>query len=277
MPPRAPLPVEVVTKIPVNLGGLGLADPGVTGGISRVGAQAAQNTAARTAVEVVTEVPGALRNITPISLGQRLAGAAKIGVQVGSKIAGIGFGVLGNLAQDLLFPDPVGLGSDMVGGVKIGSQPKPATPFVPPKPVARSATPTTTPPKPVAKPQISTSTVPRTATQPKPQAQTQTQVQPQVQPKPQVQTQPKPQAQSPRPIPLQPRPLSVNLPPPRASLETPAPQRSQPISPDSPFPLNFVNLNSYGGVNLNYPIAQKLSEFDFRLEEIERKLEDLQY
>jgi len=271
--PRAPLPVEVVTKIPVNLGGLGLADPGVTGGISRVGAQTAQNTANRAAVEVVTETPGVLRNITPISLGQRLAGAAKVGVQVGGKVAGVALGVIGNLAQDLLFPDPVGLGSDMVGGVKIGSQAKPATPFVPPKPIARSATPTTTQPKPIAKPQVSTSTAPRTATQPKPQAQTQTQVQP----KPQAQTQPKPQAQSSRPIPLQPRPLSVNLPQPRASLETPAPQRSQPISPDSPFPLNFVDLNSYGGVNLNYPIAQKLGEFDFRLEEIERKLEELQY
>lgn len=271
---RAPLPVEVVTKIPVNLGGLGLADPGVTGGISRVGAQAAQSTAGRAAVEVVTEVPGALRNITPISLGQRLANIAKVGVQVGSKIAGVGLGVIGNLAQDLLFPDPVGLGSDMVGGVKIGSQPKPAAPFVPPKPVARATAPTTTQPKSVAKPQVSTPTVPRTATQPKPQVQTQTE--PRVQPKPQAQTQPKPQAQPPRPIPLQPRPLSVNLPQPRASLETPAPQRSQPISPDSPFPLNFVDLNSYGGVNLNYPIAQKLTEFDFRLEEIERKLEELQ-
>lgn len=273
MAPRAPLPVEVVTKIPVNLGGLGLADPGVTGGISRVGAQAAQSTAARAAVEVVTEVPGALRDITPISLRQRLGNAAKFGVQVGSKLGGVTLGVIGNLAQDLLFPEPVGLSSDMVGGVKIGSQPKSATPFVPPKPVARSATPTTTQPKPIAKPQVSTSTAPQTATQPKPQAKTQTQVQP----KPQAQAQPKPQAQSSRPIPLQPRPLSVNLPQPRASLETPAPQRSQPISPDSPFPLNFVDLNSYGGVNLNYPIAQKLSEFDFRLEEIERKLEELQY
>jgi|GEM_PF-3098336 len=273
MPPRTPLPVEVITKIPVNLGGLGLADSGVTGGISRVGTQTAQSTAGRAAVEVVTEIPGALRNITPTSLGQKIAGVAKVGVQVGSKIAGISFGVIGNLAQDLLFPDPVGLGSDMVGGVKIGSQPKPAAPFVAPKPVARSTAPTTTQPKLIAKPQISTPTTPRTTTQPKPQAQTQTQVQP----KPQAQAQPKPQAQSPRPIPLQPRPLSVNLPQPRASLETPAPQRSQPISPDSPFPLNFVDLNSYGGVNLNYPIAQKLSEFDFRLEEIERKLEELQY
>jgi hypothetical protein len=275
---RAPLPVEVVTKIPANLGSLGLADPGVTGGISRVGgAQAAQSVAGRAAVEVVTEVPGALRDITPISLGQRLGNAAKFGVQVGSKVPGVTLGVIGNLAQDLLFPEPVGLGSDMVGGVKIGSQPKPVTPFVPPKPAARSTTPTTTQPKPIAKPQVSTPTVPRTATQPKPQIQTQTQ--PRVQPKPQVQTQPqpKPQVQQPKPLPFQPRPLSVNLPQPRASLETPAPQRSQPVSPDSPFPLNFVDLNSYGGVNLNYPIAQKLIEFDFRLEEIERKLEDLQY
>jgi hypothetical protein len=277
MPPtRAPLPVEVVTKIPVNLGGLGLADPGVTGGISRVGAQTVQSTAGRAAVEVVTEVPGALRNITPISLGQKLAGAAKVGVQVGSKIAGVTLGVIGNLAQDLLFPDPVGLGSDMVGGVKIGSQPKPA-PFVPPKPVARSTAPTTTQPKPIAKPQVSTPTVPRTATATQPKPQVQTQPKPQSQPKPQAQTQPKPQVQQPRSLPLQPRPLSVNLPQPRSNLDTPAPQGFQPISPDSPFPLNFVDLNSYGGVNLNYPIAQKLSEFDFRLEEIERKLEELQY
>jgi hypothetical protein len=290
MPPiRAPLPVEVVTKIPVQTG-LNLANPGVSGGISRtVGAQVAQNAATRATVEIVKDVPGGLRNITPVTLGQKLASfgqgvgnvGTKIATGVGGTLSGVSIGTVGAVTAALLaidaslFARPVGVGSDMVGGVKIGSQPKPGAPFVPPKPVARSTAPTTTQPKPIAKPQVSTSTAPRTATQPKPQAQTQTQVQPK--PQAQAQAQPKPQVQSSRPIPLQPLPLSVNLPEPRASLETPVPQRSQPVSPDSPFPLNFVDLNSYGGVNLNYPIAQKLSEFDLRLEEIERKLEELQY
>lgn len=166
MPVRTPLPVEVVTKVPVNLGGLGLADPGVTGGISRVAATA-QSTAGRAAVDVVTDVPGQLRNITPLTFGQKAAQVGKIGVQVGSKVLGVSLGVLGNLAQDLLFPDPVGVGSDMVGGVKIGSQPKPAPttapvtstqaiakpkvtaqPFKPPAPVvAPVAAPTTARPQ----------------------------------------------------------------------------------------------------------------------------------
>jgi hypothetical protein len=271
MPPRAPLPVEVVTKIPVNLGGLGLADPGITGGITRSApASVAQGAAGRATVEIVTQVPGTLRNITPVTLGQRLGAAAKIGVGIGSKVVGVGLGVLGNLAQDLLFPDPVGLGSDMVGGVKIGSQTQPKPQLqTQPKPQLQTQ----------PKPQLQTQPKPQLQTQPKPQLQTQPKPQLQTQPKPQLQTQPKPQLQTqPKPqLQTQPKPLSVNLPQPRASLDTPLPQGFQPISPDSPYPLNFVDLNSYGGVNLTYPIAQKLIEFDFRLDEMQRKLEELQY
>ena len=121
---RPPLQVEVVTKIPVR-NGLGLADPGVTGGISRTVATA-QSTAARAVVDVVTDVPGQLRNITPLSFGQKAVQIGKVGVKITSKALGrIGLGVAGDLLGDLLFPDPVGLGSDMIGGVKIGSQPKP--------------------------------------------------------------------------------------------------------------------------------------------------------
>ena len=257
MPPtRAPLPVEVVTKIPVNLGGLGLADPGVTGAISRVGAQTGQNAA----VEVVTQVPGGLKNITPTSLGQRLATAGKIGVQVGSKLVGLGVGVVGNLAQDLLFPAPVGLGSDMVGGVKIGAQAKP------------QPTPTTTTPRPIAKPQATTN--------PRPVARTPAPTAPKPQPiiQPQIQTQPlAPTTTQPRSAPTQtrPQPISLTTPSPRAALQTPLPPSpSIPIT-ESPFPLNIVDLNSYGGVNLTYPIAQKLIEFDYRFDEIEQQLQQI--
>lgn len=248
MPARPPLQVEVVTKIPVA-NGLGLADPGVTGGISRTVATA-QSTAARAAVEVVTDVPGQLRNITPITLGQRAANLGKIGVQIGSKAVGVGLGVLGNLAQDLLFPDPVGVGSDMVGGVKIGSQPKPA-------PVTA---PVTT--QPIAQPQVKTApfkpAIPKAApvaapTKPRSQTQTSTQTQ--------VETQPLPFPEFPRPqsAPVIPRPNPVAAPAPRSALDISAlPERKNQLNPDSPFPLNIVDITRYGGVNLTYPIAQEL-------------------
>jgi hypothetical protein len=257
MPPtRAPLPVEVVTKIPVNLGGLGLSDPGVTGTISRVGAQAAS-------VEVVTQVPGGLKNITPTSLGQKLAAASKIGVQAGSKLVGLGVGVLGNLAQDLLFPEPVGLGSDMVGGVKIGAQATTTRPIA--KPTATAPRPVTRTPAPAPRPVARTPTAAPTIPKPKPITQ------------PKIQTQPlAPTTTQPRSAPTQtrPQPISLTTPPPRAALQTPLPpSRSTPIT-ESPFPLNTVDLNSYGGVNLTYPIAQKLIEFDHRFNEIERQLQE---
>ena len=266
MPPRAPLPVEVVTKIPVNLGGLGLADPGVTGGISRTAtAQTAQAAATRAAVEIVTDVPGQLRNVTPLTFGQKAAQIGKVGVQIGSKAVGVGLGVLGNLAQDLLFPEPVGLGSDMVGGVKIGSQPKPvpttgsvATTQAVTKPQVTATAPFK-PPAPVIAPVAAPA-------KPKPQVQTQTK------PKPQVQTQPLPAPTTTRPqstpVQTQPKPINLAAPSPRSALETPAPVRPKPLNTESPFPLNFVDLNSYGGVNLTYPIAQKLTGLTEEIEEL---------
>src|SRR6478672_27204 len=259
---RPPLPVEVVTKVPVNLGGLGLADPGVTGGISRVAATA-QSTVGRAAVDVVTDVPGQLRNITPLTFGQKAAQIGKISVSVGSKVLGVGLGVLGNLAQDLLFPEPVGVGSDMVGGVKIGSQPNPA-PITAPVTSQAIAKPQVTgqpfkPPAPVVAPVAAPA-------KPKPQTQTQTKTQPQVQPQPLPQpTTTRPQS---APVQTQPKPINLAAPAPRSALETPSPTRLKPLNTESPFPLNLVELNSYGGVNLTYPIAQKLTGLTREIEEL---------
>ena len=238
MPPRAPLQPEVVTKIPVRTG-LNLANPGTTSALTRtVGAQAAQRVTSGPTVEVVKDVPGTLRNITPTTLGQKLASfgdrAANIGTKsataVGSFFSGVSAAAVGLVTGAILaadatfFAEPAGLGSDMVNGVKLGTQTQPQT---------------------------------------QPRTQTQTQTQPQTQPRTQTQTQ------------TQPRPFAVNPPQPRAALQTPSPERPKPISKDSPYPLNFVDLNSYGGVNLNYPIAQKLIEFDYRFDEIERQLRNI--
>lgn len=239
---RPPLQVEVVTKIPIRTG-LGLTDPGITGGLSAV-----KTAASRTAVDVVTDVPGQLRNITPLTFGQKAAQLGKIGVNIGSKVLGVGLGVLGNLAQDLLFPDPVGLGSDMVNGVKIGSQPKPAPTTAPVTTTQAIAKPQVTaqPFKPLT-PVVAPVAAP---TKPKPQVQTQTKTQPLPQP-----TTTRPQS---APVQTQPKPINLAAPSPRSALETPATTRPKPLNTESPFPLNIVDLTSYGGVNLTYPIAQKL-------------------
>lgn len=257
MPARSPLQVEVVTKIPVR-NGLGLADPGVTG---RIATRTAGATAARTAVEIVTDVPGQLRNITPTSLGQKVTQLGKVGAQIGSKVLGIGLGVLGNLAQDLLFPDPVGSGSDMVNGVKIGSQTKPA-------PVTAPANTQS-----IAKPQVTTApfkpAAPKTApaaAPTKPRSQTQTSTQTQTQ----VETQPLPFPENTRPqsTPAVSRPNSVGAPTPRSALDTSfLPKRSKQVNVDSPFSLDIVDITSYGGVNLNYPIAQELLKLPNKITE----------
>jgi len=274
MPARPPLPVEVVTKIPVRTG-LGLADPGITGGLSAV-----TNAASRAAVEVVTDVPGQLRNITPLSFGQKAAQLGKIGVSVGSKIAGVGLGIIGDLATDLLFPNPVGEGSDMVGGVKIGSQPKamPTTATISTQPM-------------IAKPQVTTAPFKPTAPVPAPVAAPQKpKQQPQTQAKTQTQTQttqplPFPTTTQPQSAPTQTRakPQPIVVPDPRSALETPAIPRPKTITKDSPYPLNIVDIDSYGGVNLTYPIAQKLirlpqeitSALQPGLEQIQLELQDL--
>lgn len=260
---RPPLQVEVVTKIPANLGSLGLTDPGVTGGISRTAATA-QSTAARAAVEVVTDVPGQIRNITPITVGQRAAQLGKIGVQLGSKVVGVGLGVLGNLAQDLLFPEPVGAGSDMINGVKIGSQPKSApitTPVTTTQAIAKPNVNTQPfkPPVPVVAP-VAAPTKPKPQTQTTPQSQTETQPLPSP-------TSTRPQS---APVQIQSKPISITTPAPRSALETPVVTRPKPLNTESPFPLNIVDLNSYGGVNLTYPIAQKLTGLTEEISELLR-------
>ncbi len=280
MPARPPLQVEVVTKIPVR-NGLNLADAGVSSALS-----VPKTAASRVAAEVVTDVPGILRNITPLSFGQKAAQIGKTAAQIGSKTLGIGLGVAGDLLGDLLFPDPVGQGSDMVGGVKIGSQPKPA-------PMTAPATTT----QPIAKPQVTTApfkpaapvVAPVAGSQkPKPQTQTQTKTSPQ-KPKPQTQTQPlpSPATTQPQSAPAQTRPkpqlISTITPEPRSALETPLPSRPKPVTTTSPYPLNIVDITSYGGVNLAYPIAQKLTELseeitsilEPNLEQIQIELQDL--
>ena len=244
---RPPLQVEVVTKIPVR-NGLNLADAGVSSALS-----VAKTAASKVAAEVVTDVPGLLRNITPLNFGQKAFQIGKVSVQIGSKVLGLGLGVAGNLLGDLLFPDPVGEGSDMVGGVKIGSKPKPA-------PTTAPATTTQA----IAKPQVAAqpfkppaSVVAPVAAPGKPQSKAQTQTQPQVQTKPlPAPTTTRPQS---APVQTQPKPISLTTPEPRSALKTPTQTRPKPIViTKSPFPLNIVDLNSYGGVNLTYPIAQKL-------------------
>lgn len=244
---RTPLQVEVVTKIPVR-NGLNLADAGVSSALT-----IPTSAASKVAAEVVTDVPGLLRNITPLSFGQKAAQIGKVGAQISSKVLGVGLGVAGDLLGDLLFPDPVGQGSDMIGGVKIGSQPKP---------VPTTAPATTT--QAIAKPQVTAapfkppaSVVAPVATPTKPQSKTQTQTQPQIQ----TQSLPAPITTRPQsaPVQTQPKPISLTTPEPRSALKTPTQTRPKPIViTKSPFPLNIVDLNSYGGVNLTYPIAQKL-------------------
>ena len=261
---RPPLNVEVATKIPIP-NGLGLADPGVTGGISRTAATA-QSTAARAAVEIVTDIPGQLRNVTPLTFGQKAAQLGKIGVQVGSKVLGVGLGIVGNLAQDLLFPEPVGAGSDMVNGVKIGSQPKSAPTTAPVTTTQAIAKPKVNaqpfkPPTPVVAPVAA-------PTKPRPQVQTQVKTAPQLK----LETQPLPSPTTTRPqsapVQTQPKPISIAAPTPRSALETPLPTRPKPLNTESPFPLNLVDLNSYGGVNLTYPIAQKLTGLTQEISEL---------
>ncbi len=58
-------------------------------------------------VQVVNSVPANLKSAAPV---QRAA------VGIGSRAVGVGFGVAGEVIKDLVFPEPVGLGSDMVGG-----------------------------------------------------------------------------------------------------------------------------------------------------------------
>ncbi|MEG4329124.1 hypothetical protein, partial [Microcoleus sp. herbarium5] len=91
-------------------------------------------------VSVVNSVPANLKSAAPLSLGQRLTTGA---LNIGSRIAGVGLGVISNLANDLIFPEPAGFGSDMVGGrpiAKATEQPKPVTTAPQPKPQPQTRT-----------------------------------------------------------------------------------------------------------------------------------------
>ncbi|MCC3455764.1 hypothetical protein [Microcoleus sp. PH2017_08_TRC_O_A] len=60
-------------------------------------------------VQVVKNVPANLKSAAPVV-------AQKAAVGIGIKGLGVGLGVAGAVAQDLIFPEPAGFGSDMVGG-----------------------------------------------------------------------------------------------------------------------------------------------------------------
>lgn len=237
---RPPLAVEVVTKIPVKTG-LGIADPGMSSAISTAARSATSATKA-IAAEVVTDIPGMLRNVTPLTFGDKLAGVAKSAIGIGSKALGLGLGVIGNLAQDLIFPDPVGLGSDMIGGKKIVRSATPApAPQVATKPFSLPA-PTTEP-----------FTFPQTSTEAKPFAPVN------ATPVPTPATQPR---SDPRQTQTIPKPSLIAIPSPRGALDEPYnPKKSKPIITKSPYALKTVELDGYGGVNLAYPIAQALNDF----------------
>jgi hypothetical protein len=275
--PRPPLQVEVITKTPIRTG-LNISTPQTTGAITRASTQAAASNTV--SAEVVQNVPAALKNITPISLGQR---ATAVGSQIGNfgknAVAGIaeaftgvsavtvGAVAAGILAADAaIFAEPVGVGSDMIGGVKFGSQPKPKIP-----------TSTSTSTKPQALPQpFKPRATPSTTAPTKPKTTTQAQPQIEIQPFPTITT------EQPQSAPTQPRsqprsqPQPITIPGPRTALEQPTPTRTKPtLEAKSPFPLNIIDLNSYGGVNLTYPIAQKLIEIEFNLNELPQTFQNI--
>ena len=263
MPVRPPLAVEVVTKIPVKTG-LGIADSGISSAISKVIGSARAAEAKAIATQVVTDIPGVLRNVTPLTFGEKLAGASKVGIGIGSKVLGLGLGVGADLAWDLIFPDPVGLGSDMVGGKKIT---KSAAPIAAPVTAPRVATKPLSLPAPTAEP----FTFPQktTSTETKPFAPINAIPVPTPAPTPRS---------DPRQTQTIPKPAAIAIPSPRSALGEPyTPQRSKPVITKSPYPLKTVELDGYGGVNLTYPIAQALNDLpnliDFSITPLMDKLD----
>ncbi|MEG4419393.1 hypothetical protein QUA70_12390, partial [Microcoleus sp. LAD1_D5] len=210
-------------------------------------------------VSVVNSVPANLRSAAPLSFGQKLATAA---VKTGAKIASVGLGVVADLATDLIFPKPVGLGSDMVGG----------------RPISKPAT-----------------TAPRTQTQTRPQPQTQPQVRsPTVgredpfapifsieEPYSPVSipTTPVP-APTPAPAPFKPKP--VPNPEARRAIDFDAKAGTgsiilAPIKPQTETLTTPSSLDvETGGVNLLTPIVGFLKKLDLDIQQIKLSLQDFQ-
>jgi hypothetical protein len=221
-------------------------------------------------VSVVNNVPANLKSAAPLSFGQKVATGA---VKVGATIASLGVGVALDLVTDLIFPQPVGLGSDMVGGRPINNT-KPAT------------------------------TAPHT--KPKPRPQTQTQTRPQAQTQPQVKSPtvgredpfapifdiaepfspvsipiistPEP---TPAPAPFKPKP--VPQPEARKAIDFDAKAGTgsiilAPIKPQTQTLATPSSLDSVdtGGVNLLTPIVGFLKKLDLDIQQIKLSLQDFQ-
>ena len=208
-------------------------------------------------VQVVSPnaVPQGLRNAAVPTVGSRIAGLGKAAFGVGAKVVGLGLGVAADLAQDLIFPDPVGLGSDMVGGQKIATPtisdprdagvtpPSASKPFGDPRVQTRQQTSTSA--EPTRKPFGD----PRTTTRPQPYRPT----------------------ESPKPAPFNPNNIKSPEPRSRPGLGelVDAPTRLKPpLKTDSPFDLTTIELDRYGGVNLAYPIAQFLNGLGIEMQKL---------
>ncbi|MCC3437519.1 MAG: hypothetical protein JGK30_28290 [Microcoleus sp. PH2017_40_RAT_O_B] len=202
-------------------------------------------------VQVVKNVPANLKSAAPVV-------TQKAAVGIGIKGLGVGLGVAGAVAQDLIFPEPAGFGSDMVGGRPIQQ--------------VRSQ---------ISDPRDSGAFRPATAQSPQRQPQRQVQspvgrpdpfapifeFEPIAQPQ-QAPTQPasRPQIKTPQ-VAEKPRPaLDINLNPGTGTITL------APVSPKGK-PLNSPSLLdevTQGGVNLLTPIVDFLKKLDLDIQQLKQ-------
>ena len=210
-------------------------------------------------VQVVNSVPSGLKSAAPTV--QRAA------TGIGSKIAGAGtvLGVLGAVAQDLLFPEPVGAGSDQIGGrpiQQVRSQQQSSGAFKP--------------------------TSPQRSPQPQRQRQTDSLIgrpdpfapvfefeEPIRQPIAQPQ-------ETPSPAPYRPSNRPAEKPRPALDVDLKAGTGTITLAPVQPStkPLNTPSLLeevTEGGVNLLTPIADFLKNLDLDIQTIKIRLEEFQF
>jgi len=210
------------------------------------------------------------------SLESKLLGGARGALGIGGKIArsviGAGVGVLIDIGAQLLFPNPVGTGSDLINGQPIPRNPSaewkekiakmqrdlgvpgapdPTTPAVPKPTPTPSPRPAPTPkpkPQPTPTPSPKPAPTPTPTPTPKPKPQPQPKPAPTPSPKPAPTPQPKPQPQpkpSPAPTPVPtPKPAPTPTPKPEPTPKptptptpTPKPEPTPTPTPDPPPPL----------------------------------------
>ena len=201
-------------------------------------------------VQVVppSAVPQGLKNAAAPTIGSKITSIGRTAFGIGARAIGIGLGVGVDLLGDLIFPNPVGAGSDQI----------------PPGPYQN----------PYAQPQATTRRPlgdPRVQTRPKQTSSTSEPVRTPLG-DPRVQTRPEPYrpTETPKPAPFD--PSSITSPSPRSRpglgdlVDTPI--RSKPVNTDSPFDLTTIDLDRYGGVNLAYPIAQFLNGLGQKLTQV---------